>query len=115
MTQGPVSNEEVELDHRLLIRYRIFAFTTAILLIILVFVGVPLQFAAGKPELANVVGTIHGFLYLIYLVVAAQLTRALQIPKWKMALVLLAGTVPFCAFIAERKMTRRFDEVRRDQ
>jgi hypothetical protein len=26
-----------------------------------------------------------------------------------MALVLVAGTVPFCAFVAERKMTRRFD------
>ena len=30
-----------------------------------------------------------------------------------MALVLLAGTIPFCAFIAERKMTRRFDALDR--
>src|ERR1700721_2139771 len=99
MEQGMVSSEETAVDRRLLVRYRVLAFTTAILLIVLVFVGVPLQFAAGKPELANVVGTIHGFLYLIYLVIAAQLTRALQVPKWKMLLVLLAGTVPFCAFI----------------
>ena len=28
-----------------------------------------------------------------------------------MGLVLLAGTVPFCGFVAERKMTRRFDAV----
>src|ERR1039458_10062839 len=28
-----------------------------------------------------------------------------------MALVLLAGTVPFCAFIAERKLTRRYESL----
>jgi integral membrane protein len=97
------------LDHGLLVRYRVMAFTTATLLIVLVFVGIPLQFAAGRPEVVNDVGTIHGFMYLIYLYVAFQLTRKLRIPKWQMALVLLAGTVPFCAFVAERKMTRRFE------
>jgi integral membrane protein len=96
-------------ERRLLVRYRVLAFTTATLLIVLVFVGLPLQFAAGRPEVVNVVGTIHGFLYLVYLYVAFQLTRRLGIPKWQMALVLLAGTVPFCAFVAERKMTRRFE------
>lgn len=98
-------------DRTLLVRYRVMAFTTAALLIILVFVGIPLQFAAGRPEVANLVGTMHGVLYLVYLYVAFALTRRLGIPKWKMALVLLAGTVPFCAFIAERKMTKRFETV----
>jgi integral membrane protein len=85
------------------------AFTTATLLIILVFVGVPLQLVAGRPGVVNVVGTMHGFLYIVYLVVAFRLTHRLRIPKWQMALVLLAGTVPFCAFVAERKMSRRFE------
>jgi integral membrane protein len=96
-------------DRGLLVRYRVMAFSTATLLIILVFVGIPLQVAAGRPEVVNVVGTIHGFLYLVYLFVAFQLTRRLGIPKWQMALVLVAGTVPFAAFVAERKMTRRFE------
>ncbi len=97
------------LPRGLLIRYRVMAFTTAALLIILVFVGVPLQLAAGRPGVVNVVGTLHGFLYIVYLCVAFSLTRRLRIPKWQMALVLLAGTVPFCAFVAERKLTRRFE------
>lgn len=90
-----------------LLRYRVMAFTTAILLIVLVFVGIPLQVAAGRPEVVNVVGTMHGFLYIVYLVTAFSLTWRLRIPKWQMLLVLLAGTVPFCAFVAERKLTRR--------
>ncbi len=90
-----------------LLRYRVMAFTTAALLIVLVFVGIPLQAAAGRPGVVNVVGTLHGFLYIVYLVTAFSLTWRLRIPKWQMVLVLLAGTVPFCAFVAERKMTRR--------
>jgi integral membrane protein len=93
----------------LLVQYRALAFTTATLLIILVFVGIPLQIAAHRPGVVNFVGTLHGFLYLAYLVVAFRLTRKLEIPKWKTALILFAGTVPFCAFIAERKVTRRFN------
>jgi integral membrane protein len=107
--------ETKAMERSLLIRYRVMAFTTATLLITLVFVGLPLQFAGGHPGTANVVGTIHGVLYLVYLVVAFQLTRRLGVPKWQMVLVLLAGTVPFCAFVAERKMTTRFEAAARDQ
>ena len=83
------------------------AYTTATLLVVLVFAGIPLQVAFGKPDLVNVVGTLHGFLYIVYLVAAFRLTWRLRIPVWQMLLVLLAGTVPFAAFVAERKMTKR--------
>lgn len=98
-------------SRRLLVSYRVMAYTTGVLLIVLVFVGVPLQVAAGRPQVVNVVGTMHGFLYIVYLVLALALTWRLRIAKWKMLLVLLAGTVPFCGFVAERKMTRRFEVV----
>ena len=85
------------------------AYTTAVLLIILVFVAIPLQFAAGQPDVAKVVGTLHGYLYLVYLAVAFDLTRKMRIPLGWMLLVLLAGTIPFCAFVAERKLTKLYD------
>lgn len=98
-------------DRRVLIRYRVMAYTTAVLLIILVFVAIPLQFGAGIPVVARVVGTLHGYLYLVYLAVAFDLTRKLKVPVVWMVLVLLAGTVPFCAFVAERKLTKRYDRL----
>lgn len=95
-----------------LLRFRTMALTTATLLIVLVFVGLPLQFGAGRPGMANVVGTIHGICYLVYLVTALQLTRRLGVPRWQIVLVLLAGTVPFAGLVAERKMTHRFEALR---
>jgi integral membrane protein len=112
-----VTSESVPLEsgirarpaHGLLVQYRVMAFTTAVLLIVLVFVGIPLQVAAHRREVVNVVGTLHGFLYIVYLVTAFRLTFRLKVPVWQMILVLLAGTVPFAAFFAERKMTKRFE------
>ncbi len=117
VTPDPVAAESAGpkvVGRGVLVRYRVMAFTTATLLIILVFVGIPLQVAAGRPQVVNVVGTMHGFLYIVYLIVAFELTWKLRTPKWQMTLVLLAGTVPFCAFFAERKMTRRFQAVAPD-
>jgi integral membrane protein len=96
-------------DRRVLIRYRVFAYTTAVFLIVLVFVGIPLQAWAGESGVAKVVGTIHGYLYLVYLAVAFDLTRKLRVPLGRMLLVLLAGTVPFCAIVAERKLTKLYE------
>lgn len=90
-----------------LIRYRVMAYTTAVLLIVLVFVGIPLQIWAHNLLVVEVVGTLHGYLYLVYLLVAFDFTRKMKIPLFPMILVLLAGTVPFAAIVAERLLTRR--------
>lgn len=112
-TAAELAAQSERVPRRYLIRYRVLAFATAVLLIVLVFVGVPLQVAANRPVVVNDVGTVHGLLYIAYLFFAFGLTRRLSIPKWQMALVLLAGTVPFAAFVAERKMTHRFEAANR--
>ncbi|MCL4413757.1 MAG: DUF3817 domain-containing protein [Acidimicrobiales bacterium] len=95
-------------DHRALVRYRVLAYTTATLLIVLVFAGIPLQIWYHNLWVVEIVGTLHGYLYLVYLLVAFDFTRRLRIPLVKMLLVLLAGTVPFAAIVAERLLTRRY-------
>ena len=98
-------------DRRVLARYRVLAYTTAVLLIVLVFVGVPLQVWAHDLWVVRIVGTMHGYLYLVYLVVAFEFTRRLRVPLGWMILALLAGTIPFCAIVAERLLTRRYDRM----
>ncbi len=92
------------MKHAVLTRYRVLAYVTAVLLIVLVFVAVPLQ-VAGHPAMASIVGMLHGGLYCVYLFVAFELTRALRVPLGRTLLVLLAGTIPFGAIVAERKLT----------
>ena len=89
------------------LRYRVMAYITGVVLIILCFVGIPLQIA-GYPAVANDVGVIHGILYIIYLVCAWQLARGLRLTAKPTVIMLLAGTVPIMTFIVERWVTRRF-------
>ena len=89
------------------LRYRVMAYITGVVLIILCFVGIPLQ-VAGYPAVANDVGVVHGILYIIYRVYAWQLARRLGLTAKPTVIMLLAGTVPIMTFIVERWVTRRF-------
>jgi len=89
------------------LRYRVMAYITGVVLIVLCFVGVPLQIA-GKPAVANYVGVTHGILYIIYLVCAWNLARKLRLAVKPTVIMLLAGTIPVMTFIVERWVTRRF-------
>jgi integral membrane protein len=89
------------------LRYRVMAYVTGVVLVILCFVGVPLQ-VAGYPAVAHYVGVVHGILYIIYLLCAWQLARMLRLAAKPTVIMLLAGTVPIMTFIVERWVTRRF-------
>ncbi len=89
------------------LRYRVMAYVTGVVLVVLCFVGIPLQ-VAGHPAVANDVGVVHGILYIIYLVVAWMLSRRLQLATKPTVIMLLAGTIPIMTFIVERWVTRRF-------
>jgi integral membrane protein len=90
------------------LRYRVMAFITGVLIIVVCFVGIPLQIAAHQTFIASDVGTVHGYLYLVYLVFAWMLASRLKLAKGPMVVLLLAGTIPVMTFIVERWMTRRY-------
>jgi integral membrane protein len=90
--------------------YRVMAYVTGTMLIVLCFVGIPLQVFAHSDGLAKVVGTTHGVLYMIYLVVAFAMTRLVRMKAASPGtlIVLLAGTIPVLTFVVERWVTRRY-------
>jgi integral membrane protein len=92
-------------------RYRIMAYVTGVALMVLCFVGIPLQVFAHNLVVVNYVGTIHGIiLYPIYLVTAYLMTRqvGMKLASPQTVLVLLAGTIPVLTFVVERWVTRRY-------
>ncbi len=89
-----------------LTRYRLMAYVVGVVLLILVFVAVPLKYAADAPGLVAVVGPVHGFLYIVYLATALDLAVRRRWPVPRTLVVLLAGTVPFLSFVVERRVTR---------
>jgi integral membrane protein len=95
-----------ETMHAALTRYRVIAYIVGVVLIVLVVVGMPLKYLADQPLIVETVGPAHGFLYMVYLVAVFDLARRARWPIGRMALVMLAGTIPFVSFYAERVVTR---------
>ena len=64
----------------------------------------------GYRTMAYETGTMHGFLYIVYIVVAFAMTRAvrMKIASPATIIVLLAGTIPVLTFVVERWVTRRY-------
>ena len=89
--------------------YRVMAYVTGVVLIVLCTLAI-LQIWTNDAAAVNVVGDVHGFLYIIYLAVAYPLTRKLRLGTGPTVAVLLAGTVPIMTFIVEYRIRHRYIE-----
>ena len=86
-------------------RYRVMATVVGVLLVLLFVVAVPLKYWADMPTPVTILGTAHGWLYALFFLSAVDLAlRA----KWSLrgaVVALVAGTIPFLSFVAERTVT----------
>ena len=89
-----------------LTRFRVMAYVVGVFLLLLV-VAMVLKYAADMGQFMKVVGPIHGFLYAIYLVISVDLALKLRWSIKGTLLVLIAGTIPFLSFWAERKVVEK--------
>lgn len=94
------------------LRYRVMAYLTGVLLIILT-IGVVIKYTAGgslATTVVTIVGITHGWLYMIYLVVTADLGIRARFDWGRIFLIALAGTVPAMSFVAEHNVMRGFSQ-----
>lgn len=86
-------------------RLRIIGFFEGISLLILVFIAMPLKYAARNPEWVKTLGPVHGALFLLFifntLSVGVEQRWKFRQTTWK---VLLACMVPFGTFYIDRKI-----------
>ena len=94
-----------------LTRYRIIAWIVGVILLVLVLVGMPIKYIGDNDAVVGVVGPIHGFLFMVYVALTFDLARRAKWPFGRMILVMLAGTIPFFSFWAERKVSHSWGTV----
>jgi integral membrane protein len=105
-----------------LTRYRILAYATGVFLLLLT-AHVALQLTqlqdrawyereglgAVLPGAGTWTPLMHGWLYLAYVIVTVDLWFRTRLPVVQTVLVVLAGTVPFMSFVAERWVHARVE------
>lgn len=109
----------------LLNAYRVLATVVGLSIITLVVVGVPLKYVhelwpSVLPEGSNgwqvgsdinlYLGTAHGFIYMVFVLVAFMLALRARWPIVFTVVTLVCGTIPFLSFWAEFRAVRRVRE-----
>ncbi|WP_409253995.1 DUF3817 domain-containing protein [Bacillus sp. SCS-153A] len=87
-------------------RFRMMGFIEGASLLILLFIAMPLKYIAGIPEAVSVVGALHGFFFILYLVVIAYTTFKVRWAfKWIFGSVLVAF-VPFGNMMLDSRLKK---------
>jgi integral membrane protein len=105
--QPPVPAQRVADASGHLLRYRIMAFATGVVLSVAT-VALILK-STGVKHMEPGTGLLwlfHGYLYLMYVITTAILGVRLRWPLPRYALVMAAGTIPTMSFVAEHFVTR---------
>lgn len=85
--------------------YRVFAWVTGLWLIALCYEMV-LKYGFGNDSLSWI-AVVHGWVYFVYLLFAANLAVKVRWPIGKTIGVLLAGTIPLLGIVVEHFQTKR--------
>lgn len=95
-----------------LLRFRIMAYLTGVLLAFLTVVGLPYKYLLGLDATWYSIGwMLHGWFYVAYVAVTLDLVFRLRWSLLRALGTLLAGTIPFMSFVAERYVTRAVDRI----
>lgn len=111
---GSTDGDDVERLRSALRRYQVLAYVVGVLLLV-VFSGPVLRWLAEDGStlwqigdfIQDRVSPVHGFLYMVFLVMAALLARRAAWPLSFTIGTMLLGTVPVVSFFAERRATAR--------
>lgn len=74
--------------------------------LVLLGVAMPLKYLAGRPEAVQVVGWIHGILFVLYVAALASARSARGWDLARTARLFVAAFLPFGPFVADASLAR---------
>ncbi|MBL7868798.1 MAG: DUF3817 domain-containing protein [Flavobacterium lindanitolerans] len=89
-------------------RLRLLGYVEGLSLLVLLFIAVPLKYAAENPSLSKITGPTHGALFLLFIIntLSVGVEQQWQFRKTTYK-VLLACVIPFGTFYIDRKILRK--------
>ncbi|MEN0057283.1 MAG: DUF3817 domain-containing protein [Bdellovibrio sp.] len=83
--------------------FRVLGWFEGLSFLLLLFVAMPIKYIAGNPEYVKMLGPIHGFLFIGYVLFGNFLAGELQWPLKVRIYSILAAVLPFGTFVFEKK------------
>ncbi len=87
-------------------RFRKVAFVEGVSLLLLLFVAMPLKYAADLPLAVRIVGSLHGALFLWYVYEAIDLRLTKKWTNVRLLVALVVSSIPFATFWFDARLRR---------
>lgn len=87
-------------------RLRVIAFVEGISYIVLVFIAMPLKYAAGIPEVVRAVGMAHGVLFVAFCLALLMVFVEKRLTFVRSGLTFASSLLPFGTFVIDRYLKR---------
>ena len=88
---------------------RIVAFLEGLSFIVLLFVAMPLKYWAGMPAAVRVVGSLHGILFLAFVVALFRVASEHDWPLKRSVLGFISSLLPFGTFVFDRTLKEELE------
>jgi integral membrane protein len=85
---------------------RLVAFLEGLSFVGLLFIAVPLKHLAGLPFAVHVIGSVHGFLFVLFLGALLRASIERQWPPQRSWLAFASSLIPFGTFVFDQSLRR---------
>ncbi len=90
-------------------KFRLIAFIEGCSFMLLVCVGMPLKYLAGQPWPNWIIGSAHGALFLLYVLILLWAASSRKWPLWWTAVAFAASLIPIGTFILDPSLKRELE------
>ena len=90
--------------HTHLGQFRLVSFAEGLSYILLLFIAMPLKYWAGLPMAVRIVGSLHGFLFVLFVVFWVRVWFRVPWRPGRALLAFIAAMLPFGAFFLDRSL-----------
>jgi len=88
-------------------RFRVMGFIEGASLLILLLIAMPLKYAAGIPEAVRIVGSLHGFFFILYVLMIVYVTFKIRWSFIWVGSALAVAFIPFGNILLDRFIKRK--------
>ena len=87
-------------------RFRLVAILEGISFLVLLFIAMPLKYAADMPLAVRYTGWVHGVLFIAFMVYLAIVYKEYNWSNRRILFAVLASLLPFGTFVLERNLRK---------
>ncbi|MBL0387507.1 DUF3817 domain-containing protein [Tumebacillus sp. ITR2] len=87
-------------------RLRAIGIIEGLSFLVLLLIAMPLKYVAGKPEAVQIVGAVHGVLFVLYIGAVLLAAKARRWSFGRVVIALIVSSIPIGTFVFDKSLRR---------